>query len=405
MSDWTDDGNGSTHSRHCTAENCEFQEIGEHQWDSGTVTQEATTQEAGVKTYRCTLCGATRTESIPKLHEHSWSESWGGSGEYHWHECEAEGCGISDNNLKQGYGPHSWDGGVVTKEATTQEAGIKTYTCTVCKATKTEQIPVLPTPAHSHVWSSKWQYDSTHHWNNCTAKDCPLTSNADKYGYAAHNFGAWRIVTQATAEKDGSMERKCVDCGYVDSKVIPANKDQAQHVHSWSSWQFTAPNYWERTCSSCGTRDIKISAVTKPQITAGAKATWRQGSSGGLSFTSSAPLSEFVSVTLNGFTLAESYYSKAEGSTIITLNKSCMDQLKAGTHKIAINSLGGSAETTFTVKASSQQNTLPNQSVNPWAAPKTGDTANMGLWIGMIVVSVAGVAAVAVILVKKNKRK
>ena len=292
---------------------------------------------------------------------------------------------------------------MVTKEATTREAGIKTYTCTTCNATKTEQIPVLPTPEHTHAWSSQWQYNSTHHWNNCTAANCPVTNNADKYGYGAHTFGAWRIVKEATADKDGSMERKCV-CGYVETRTIPANKDQAQHVHSWSSWQFTAPNYWERVCSSCGTRDIKISEVSKPRLTAGAKATWQQGSSSGLSFSSSAPLSEFISVTLNGFTLSESYYSKAEGSTIITLNKSCLDQLKAGTHKISINSLGGSAETEFTVKASSQQNTLPIQSTNPWSAPKTGDSANMGLWIGMIVVSLVGVAAVAVFIVK-NKRK
>ncbi len=38
---------------------------------------------------------------------------------------------------------HSWDSGVVTKEATTQEEGIKTYTCTVCSETKTESIPKL----------------------------------------------------------------------------------------------------------------------------------------------------------------------------------------------------------------------------------------------------------------------
>lgn len=38
---------------------------------------------------------------------------------------------------------HSWDSGKVTKEATMKEAGIKTYTCTVCGATKTEEIPVL----------------------------------------------------------------------------------------------------------------------------------------------------------------------------------------------------------------------------------------------------------------------
>lgn len=38
---------------------------------------------------------------------------------------------------------HSWDNGVVTEKATTAKEGIKTYTCTVCKATKTEKIAKL----------------------------------------------------------------------------------------------------------------------------------------------------------------------------------------------------------------------------------------------------------------------
>ena len=36
---------------------------------------------------------------------------------------------------------HQWDEGVITKEPTATEPGIKTYTCTVCGASKTEVIP------------------------------------------------------------------------------------------------------------------------------------------------------------------------------------------------------------------------------------------------------------------------
>ncbi len=38
-----------------------------HQWDSGTVTKNATKEEEGVRTFTCTVCGQTRTERIPKL--------------------------------------------------------------------------------------------------------------------------------------------------------------------------------------------------------------------------------------------------------------------------------------------------------------------------------------------------
>ena len=42
-----------------------------HKWDGGKVTKEPTETAEGVKTFTCTVCGETRTESIPKLtHTH-----------------------------------------------------------------------------------------------------------------------------------------------------------------------------------------------------------------------------------------------------------------------------------------------------------------------------------------------
>ena len=38
---------------------------------------------------------------------------------------------------------HQWDNGVITKAATATQTGIKTYTCTVCKITRTEVIKAL----------------------------------------------------------------------------------------------------------------------------------------------------------------------------------------------------------------------------------------------------------------------
>ncbi len=40
---------------------------GEHSWDDGVVTKEPTYEAQGVKTYTCTACGETQTESIEKL--------------------------------------------------------------------------------------------------------------------------------------------------------------------------------------------------------------------------------------------------------------------------------------------------------------------------------------------------
>ena len=55
---------------------------------------------------------------------------------------------------------HTWDAGVVTKEPTTTETGIKTYTCTFdgCGATRTEE---LPKKEDAHVHHYTWKYDDS----------------------------------------------------------------------------------------------------------------------------------------------------------------------------------------------------------------------------------------------------
>ena len=396
-----------SHIRNCTGEGCTAFETQAHTWDGGVVTKEATTTEKGLMTFTCTVCKGTKTQEIPMLeHQHSWSENWTMNDQFHWHDCTAQDCTETDNSKKNSFGSHSWDSGKVLKEATTTSAGTMEYKCSVCGYVKTEQIPILPTPQHDHIWSSAWTYNNTNHWHECTASGCTLSNAADKYGYAPHSFGAWRTVKEATATTEGLMEHQC-QCGYKESKTIPV-KTQTQCSHNWSGWTFNYPNYWERTCSICHSRDIRVTQVAQPKITSGANAVWRQGSSNGLSFTSDAPVSEFKSVTLNGFTLNSSYYTVTEGSTIVTLKKSCLDQLGVGTHRLGIVSSGGTAETTFTVKSKTILNnqTPTYNSSRPWTTPKTGDSANMGLWIGMIAVCAVGLGGVALYVVKfkKNKR-
>ncbi len=63
---------------------------------------------------------------------------------YTTHTCT---CGDSYVDTYVNALGHSWNNGVVTKPATAMEAGIKTYTCTRCGATKTETIPASGCPS------------------------------------------------------------------------------------------------------------------------------------------------------------------------------------------------------------------------------------------------------------------
>ena len=44
-----------------------------HTWNSGNVTTAATCAKAGVRTYTCTVCGQTKTESISATGNHTWN--------------------------------------------------------------------------------------------------------------------------------------------------------------------------------------------------------------------------------------------------------------------------------------------------------------------------------------------
>ena len=115
----------------------------QHVWDNGKVTKEPTETETGIKTYTCTLCGETKTETIPKLtHEHSYkavvtAPTCTAKG-YTTHTCA---CGDSYVDTYVDALGHAWDNGKVTKPATETEDGVKTFTCTRCGETKTETIP------------------------------------------------------------------------------------------------------------------------------------------------------------------------------------------------------------------------------------------------------------------------
>ena len=68
-------------------------EKSDHTWDEGEVTKPSTETEEGEMTYKCTVCSATKTESIDKLHTHTYSPAWSSDDTYHWHEST---CGHTD---------------------------------------------------------------------------------------------------------------------------------------------------------------------------------------------------------------------------------------------------------------------------------------------------------------------
>ena len=139
----------------CGIEKAEEVEALGHIWDEGSITKEATCTANGTKTYTCTRsgCGKKKTEVITKL-GHSYEENYtvdkeatcaeAGSKSRHCVRCDAK-TGVRTIKALG----HKWNSGKITTAATCTRKGIRTYTCTVCKATKKESIA-----AKGHKWSA-----------------------------------------------------------------------------------------------------------------------------------------------------------------------------------------------------------------------------------------------------------
>ena len=109
-----------------------------------TVTKQPTTTEEGVRTYTCTRCNSSCTESIAKLpdekHDHSYTgsitkEATCTEAGVRTYTCS---CGDSYTEIIPATG-HSYVS-KVTKAATTTEEGIMTYTCSKCGHSYTQPI-------------------------------------------------------------------------------------------------------------------------------------------------------------------------------------------------------------------------------------------------------------------------
>lgn len=166
-------------------------EEAEHEWEVVRVLTEATCVRTGSQEVRCSVCGETKTEDTgTDPDNHPYASAWTGSEEGHYHAAR---CGHDVHSTPE---EHTFDNGRVTKAADCGVAGETTYTCTVCKWTKTEPLPA----AKEHTFDEEhWEYDVNGHWNLPT---CAEGSNVDHSGVKG-NYGAHTSPTGT-----------CTVCGY-----------------------------------------------------------------------------------------------------------------------------------------------------------------------------------------------
>lgn len=170
-------------------------------------------------------------------HVHEYDENFKYDENGHWQLCEK--CGEAGEKTS-----HTWDNGTVTKQPSENETGVKTYTCTVCGAEKTEEIDKLD---HTHTYSADWTSDEDNHWHAATC------GHDVKSNEAEHNFGT-PTVKPSTCTQRGSEEYICQTCGY--KKTVTLNL--AEHSFD-GEWQKDENNHW-KVCTVCNTEKSEATA-------------------------------------------------------------------------------------------------------------------------------------------------
>lgn len=117
---------------------------------------------------------------------------------------------------------------------------------------------------HTHNWATTWTSDANGHWHNCTAANCPITTNSQKDDYAAHTSDGGKVTTEATVYQNGVRTYSCTICGYViRTESIPATGGISHGGGSSSgggggSW-FGGSKYSINTPSSTPNGTVRVS--------------------------------------------------------------------------------------------------------------------------------------------------
>ena len=186
-----------------------------HCWDQGTVIQEATCRETGLKLYLCERCGTARKETIPKdFSRHAGETEIRSRAEAtcvtdgYTGDTYCTGCGkliLAGNRIAAA--GHRWDEGIEVRAATCQATGMKRFICTVCGETREEPIPKDPS---NHAGGTEIRFRSE---ATCTAN-----------GYTGDVY--------------------CIGCG----ERIGTGSPIAALGHLWQDATYSSP----KVCSRCG---------------------------------------------------------------------------------------------------------------------------------------------------------
>lgn len=170
-----------------------------HKWNSGTVTKQPTCTADGVKTFTCSSCGTTRTESVARKGHTPGAEA----------TCTSpQKCIDCGEQLAPPTG-HNFDNGIIIKEPTCLEDGVKIFTCSSCGTTRTE-----PVYGRGHIRGEAATCTAPQTCTVCGTQLAPASGHnySGSYYYSAHPHEEYQKCTRCNAEKKTGNTKKVDGC-------------------------------------------------------------------------------------------------------------------------------------------------------------------------------------------------
>ena len=191
---------------------CDDCDIGQRELPAA-ITSEVTTAptctETGVRTYTATatlledfVYTDQKTEPVDPI-GHDWGAWTKISSTKHRRVCANDPAHVETKS-------HTWNAGVVTTPATCTADGVRTYTCTVCRGTKTAAVA-----ATGHVWGVWTKLDDTQHQRVCA-------NDASHKEQEAHTWDEGVITTAPTCTEQGVKTFTCAVCNGTKTEAVAA---------------------------------------------------------------------------------------------------------------------------------------------------------------------------------------
>ena len=233
----------------------------EHEYTSA-VTTEPTCTAAGVRTYTCTLCGNSYTETVPALgHDYDAvvTEPTCTAGGYTTYTCTR--CGSSYTaNATDALG-HRYSS-AVTKAATCKAEGVRTYTCSVCGSSYTEAIAKTAHTPQTVTEPASCQATGRQYTKCAVCGD--TLSEVTVLPKTDHTYTS-AVTKAATCKAEGVRTYTCSVCGNSYTEAIAKTAHTPQTVTEPATCQATGKQYTK--CSVCGDTLSEVTVLPKTDHT------------------------------------------------------------------------------------------------------------------------------------------